>query len=1166
MRIRTKLYFVTILGILLGVVSTAILNFAILRGEIVKTLNMREMALVHEIRNDIDNKLNAIRQTAESIRFSDDTENYMKDANDDGRVTEETIMNMRKTLYAFRRMLPVDSHIFLADSSGRVLISTSGFSGNISGEDYFATSLSGYIAAELTPGEYGERRSVYTLSAPVKNTDKNGEISGVAVVKVSLKSFLNQEIIDVFEYDERNLLLLTDSRGNILLDKGAAALSADIDIERVIGTFAVERNGYSRHKNGIMFFSGISRADWFLVSYATNSTLYHPLITFRNLSLGIYIILLAISVAAANMLTRSIIPRLMAGVSFADNVVAGDISGRLDDSSADELGRLFMAINVMVDHLREALAESKVLGQKAKEAGDELFLQNSQLEMIILERTMDLEEAQRHTKLILDLATEAIFEIDKENTITFANSTARDMLGYEEEELLGENFFSLVKHSFSDGEIIAGKPSRFRDAAESGTKENIHDLWIIDRHGNFIPASVSVSPVVKFGITTGTIIAIIDLTEITKTSMIMQTVYDNTEEGYIFFSDDFLPFDCNAAIEKILGTSEKSRILEDFLSFSPPIQASGRSSSVEFDYIKSRLLESGRQRFEWTFLDANGQEAPCLVTMSFVKVNKQMISIASLHDLRDQKKAEQYLTEQREQLQDILNSSPTTMVIIKDGIVRKVNSNGADMLGLSVGDYVGKIYVDKNQRQKILSAISSGNQVRNWYMQMYSPDGRVLDMLASIHPFLYEGSTSLLAWMSDVTELTQAKIMAEAAARAKSDFLASMSHEIRTPMNAIIGMTHLCLKTNLSEKQINYLIKIQRAASVLLSIINDILDFSKIESGKFMLDSTPFRLREIMKSLMDLVAFRAEEKGVTFTINIGEEVPAVFIGDPLRLNQVLVNLCNNSVKFTEHGSIVLDVSSSPADEEDDGMSVIELLFSVSDTGIGMTGEQLRRLFRPFTQADGSITRKYGGSGLGLSISKHLVESMNGRIWAESVYGEGSVFSFTVRLRSVSDAEELSLSLVNQPRDERIPDEQRPAIDAHVLLVEDNEINQEIAVELLTQFGATVEVAVDGAKALAMIGESSFDMVFMDVQMPVMDGLEATRQIRGIMNYDEKSLPIIAMTAHAMKGDYEKSVNAGMNDHLTKPIDPDALYSTLKKWAVKKTSGQDTEGQPRSPSE
>lgn len=430
---------------------------------------------------------------------------------------------------------------------------------------------------------------------------------------------------------------------------------------------------------------------------------------------------------------------------------------------------------------------------------------------------------------------------------------------------------------------------------------------------------------------------------------------------------------------------------------------------------------------------------------------------------------------------------------------------------------------------------------------MNGADGEILDTLMSLHPFVYEGKPSLLVWVSDVTELTRARILAEEAAKAKSDFLASMSHEIRTPMNAIIGMTHLCIQTDPNEKQMNYLVKIQRAASVLLSIINDILDFSKIESGKFTLENIPFRLTEVLKGLWDLIAFRAEEKGVAFSMDVDENIPEVMMGDPLRINQILVNLCNNSVKFTERGSISLKVSSSETSEVRDGMRIAALRFDVSDTGIGMTDEQTKKLFKPFTQADGSITRKYGGSGLGLSISKHLVENMDGSIWVESRYGEGSTFSFVIRLPIVDDYENLDIpvkGLVSGPHDSKKHDE----IDARVLLVEDNDINQEIAVEMLEQFGAKVDVACNGQEAIDILEQSKdYDIVFMDVQMPIMDGLEATRRIRLLMGISKEELPIIAMTAHAMKGDYDKSIDAGMNDHITKPIDPDELYESLKRW-------------------
>jgi two-component system, sensor histidine kinase and response regulator len=546
------------------------------------------------------------------------------------------------------------------------------------------------------------------------------------------------------------------------------------------------------------------------------------------------------------------------------------------------------------------------------------------------------------------------------------------------------------------------------------------------------------------------------------------------------------------------------------------------------------------------------------------------------------------------------------------------------------------------------------------------------------------------------TELVGAKEAAEEATKAKSDFLANMSHEIRTPMNAIIGLSHLALKTPLNAKQRDYVSKIHNAGTSLLGVINDILDFSKIEAGRLDIETTDFRLDEVISSVTTLTAQKAHDKGLEFLAHVAPEIPEYLLGDPLRLGQILTNLVNNAVKFTERGEIRLNIDLL---ERTGGK--VQLRFSVRDTGIGMTREQSAKLFQPFVQADTSTTRKHGGTGLGLTISRRLVELMGGRVWLESEPGVGSTFFFTVwlevgaaqgsgkivperlaqlRVLIVDDnaaareilAEPLSTiashvkTVASGPEavaavkahdssepfdiifmDWRMPgmdglqasrlirsDEtlaKRPAIvlvtafgreevreeaerlglegflvkpvtksmlvdtlvdvfaeagdglaeasaadeqtarlqGARILLTEDNEINQQIAVELLEGAGAAVRVANNGREAIEILAGGPqpppFDLVLMDLQMPEMDGYQATTKIRSDARF--AGLPIIAMTAHATMEERQRCLAAGMNDHISKPIDPRLLFETVGRFCkpvVPSLSALDGEREGASP--
>jgi len=427
--------------------------------------------------------------------------------------------------------------------------------------------------------------------------------------------------------------------------------------------------------------------------------------------------------------------------------------------------------------------------------------------------------------------------------------------------------------------------------------------------------------------------------------------------------------------------------------------------------------------------------------------------------------------------------------------------------------------------------------------------GEEIPIIKSAVKITYNGQPALLECFTDISNLKKAEeqlrvmSIAKKANKAKSDFLSRMSHEMRTPMNAIIGMTKIAEKTDDISRLKHCLSIIDTSSAHLLGIINDILDMSKIEAGKFNLENIPMNIEKIMTKVSNIIIDNIEKKKQKFSVNMAKNLEMNYIGDDLRLSQVITNLLSNAVKFTpENGKITVTV------EKTGGKGNMNTLrFSVADTGIGMSKEQIARLFNAFEQADGSISRKFGGTGLGLAISKNIVEKMGGRIWVESKEGAGSRFIFEVGLERAAVQEE---EAPDSPEIKTDMAAETPDLSGvTILLAEDMEINREIFIALMEETRISVDTAENGAAAVSKFRENpeKYDLIIMDVQMPEMDGYQATRTIRAMNTPKAKSIPIIAMTADAFKEDVDHCLEAGMNDHLAKPIDEKSVIEKITRY-------------------
>ncbi len=624
----------------------------------------------------------------------------------------------------------------------------------------------------------------------------------------------------------------------------------------------------------------------------------------------------------------------------------------------------------------------------------------------------------------------------------------------------------------------------------------------------------------------------------------------------------------NVGAEHMLGyTADEvtNKITPADISDPGEVIARAKALSVELDttitpgfaalvFKASRGIED---IYELTYIRKDGSRFPAVVSVTALRDAREHIIgyllIGTDNTARklveaEQKKLDQRLRDQQFYTRSLIKLNiDALMTTDPAGIITDVNKQMEALTGCTRDELIGApfrdFFTDPERAEAGIRRVLAEKKVTDYELTACARDGKKTVVSYNATTFYDRGRTlqGVFAAARDVTErklveaeLKQAKAAAESASRTKSDFLASMSHEIRTPMNAIMGISDLLAKTGLTPEQDKYVQIFRRAGDNLLNLINDILDLSKVEASQLELERTDFSLLDLVDKVTEIITVRAREKGLALTCEIAPDVPTGLIGDPTRLRQVLMNLLGNAIKFTETGAVSLKVTL------DDDLAVpAGLRFTISDTGIGISSEKLGRVFERFVQADSSTTRRFGGSGLGLTICKRLVELMGGRIWAESVLDQGSRFAFTAPFEIWAEAN----GGASAPSDAGSDTVLAPL---RILLVEDFEDNRLITMAYLEDTPYQIEVAENGVIACEKFTANTFDLVLMDRQMPAMDGLTATRRMRFWEQENARaSTPIIALTASALKGDREKCLAAGCTAFLTKPIKQAALLQAIK---------------------
>ncbi len=801
---------------------------------------------------------------------------------------------------------------------------------------------------------------------------------------------------------------------------------------------------------------------------------------------------------------------------------------------------------------------------------------------------LDVTDRKKHVKQIRDSeknlrmmfqTNKAIMLImDAESGMIFdANQSAADFYGYTIDQLRNMNI-DLI-NILPAGEIRAEMDHAARES------RNYH----IFRHrladGREKSVEVYLSPIsiegntLLFSIIHDISERIIAREKLSESEEKFRILAEGSPVGIMIHQGDYWVY-ANPAAELISGYTAEELYKMHFWEFVSP------------EY-KDVIIQRGKARhagenldgaYEFTIINKQGEERWVSLKGSTVKFRNIDSGIITVTDITDRKHAEEQMKSQQEELSVIYQNAPIIMMLLdEDSRVYRINGRASDIDFSQVkgegrirgGEAIGCVYApeagkicsddvsacnDCLLQIAVTETFRSGVSLNKIGVKLLIDDGNgesEKHFLLSTRKLIIKDVPMVLASLFDVTPLRVTEeqlhlsnrklketltiandmaLRARSADVAKSRFLANMSHEIRTPMNAVIGMTNILMDSGLNSEQLQFAEIIRRGSESLLGIINEILDLSKIESANFTIKESTFNIAELVSSVSDMLSSSLKEKGLAFNIVIDESVPETVMGDPARLRQVLINLTHNAFKFTERGSVTVKVNCTSKNEH-----LVELEFHISDTGIGISPENIKALFQPFMQADGSLNRKYEGTGLGLLISKKLVEKMGGKINIQSEEGKGSTFSFNSVFRIGEDIPGEALTK-SEPAENTVMPE------LSILLVEDNAVNRTVANIMIKKIGLNVDMANDGYKCLEMLNEKHYDMILMDCQMPEMDGFETTALIRsGNCGINSQDIVIVALTAHAMEGYREKCLEAGMNDYLSKPVSIPAMKDMFFKW-------------------